>query len=115
MTTLEDLVDEIFRPIIKNCFRESIDEMKSLSAPIDKPDKCTITEAEEVTGLKKSAIYKKTMKGDIPFRKFGRRLVFSRKELQVWIDSQTIRKPGNEEVISKQLQSIAIKRNKLHK
>ena len=114
MTTLEDLMDEILRPIIKNCFLESLEEIKSLSAQIDKPDKCTITEAEEVTGLKRSAIYKKTMKGDIPFGKFGRRLVFSRTELQVWIDSQTIRKPSNEEVISNQLQTVAKKRNKLH-
>lgn len=78
-------------------------------------DRIGLNEAIELTGISRSALYKLTMNGKVPHGKYRSRLIFSRKELQVWIDSQTIRKPGNEEVISKQLQSVAKKRNKLHK
>lgn len=75
-------------------------------------DRIGLKEAIELIGLKHSAIYKMTMKGEIPHEKFGKRLVFSRKELLTWIESHTIRKPNAEEVISKRLQREAVKRQR---
>ena len=39
----------------------------------------------------KSALYNLTFRGQIPHRKIGRRTVFSRRELQSWIESRTVR------------------------
>ena len=76
------------------------------------PDRIGLKEAIEFTGLKHSAIYKMTMKSEIPHEKFGKKLVFSRKELLIWIESRTIRKPNPEKVISTQLQKEAGKRQR---
>ncbi|MDR1919022.1 MAG: helix-turn-helix domain-containing protein [Tannerellaceae bacterium] len=40
----------------------------------------------------KGKIYKLTSSGEMPFRKYGRKLVFSRKELIAWAESRTKRK-----------------------
>lgn len=37
----------------------------------------------------KAKIYKLTSTGSMPFRKYGNKLVFSRKELILWADGQT--------------------------
>ena len=43
--------------------------------------------------LSKAKLYKLTASGNIPCRKFGQKLVFSRKELLAWAENQT--KPKN--------------------
>jgi predicted DNA-binding transcriptional regulator AlpA len=79
-------------------------------------DRIGLNEAMEITGLKQSAIYKKTMQGDIPNKKFGKKLIFSRRELEIWMDQNTVRKRTPEEIASKQLAKIARKRiNKLQR
>jgi excisionase family DNA binding protein len=45
----------------------------------------------------KGQIYKLTSAGEMPFRKYGRKLVFSRKELIAWAESRTGRKNGRTE------------------
>ncbi|MBN1187332.1 MAG: helix-turn-helix domain-containing protein [Bacteroidales bacterium] len=110
MTTIVQLDINDLKPLIKDCFRESLEEIKQTTTEEDKPDKCSISEASEITGLKKSAIYQMTFKGTIPFKKFGRKLVFSREELQNWLDSKTIRKISINEIVTKQLQDEADKK-----
>ena len=39
----------------------------------------------------RSSIYNLVFRGQIPHRKIGRRTIFSRKELQVWVESRTVR------------------------
>lgn len=39
--------------------------------------------------MSKAKLYKLTSSGDIPCRKFGQKLVFSRKELLLWAETQT--------------------------
>ncbi|WP_205504508.1 helix-turn-helix domain-containing protein [Rufibacter psychrotolerans] len=58
--------------------------------PQQLPDRCTFDDAIEITGLSKSKLYKLTSAKEIPHKRFGSRLIFSRKELVAWIDSQTI-------------------------
>jgi excisionase family DNA binding protein len=71
-----------------------------------------IDEACELTGWLKPTIYKKSFLGEIPCSRLGKRLVFSRKELTQWMQSQTIRKQSPEETATKQLQKEATKRRR---
>ena len=95
---------------IKNCLIESIEEIKNLPTQEEKPDKCTLSETVEITGLKSSALYKLTMAGTIPHEKFGKRLVFSRKELEFWMRERTVRKQSPEEIVSQHLANVAKQR-----
>lgn len=56
------------------------------------PDFLTIEEAVELTGLRRGTIYKHSHEGTIPAMRRGKKLIFSRTELQAWIDDQTVRK-----------------------
>jgi len=76
-------------------------------------DRIDLQKASEIIGLKQSAIYKLTMTGAIPFKKYGNRLVFSRQELEAWMEERTIRKQSPEEIASQQLAKVARKR--MHK
>jgi predicted DNA-binding transcriptional regulator AlpA len=65
---------------------------KELSATPESPqlpDRCSIKEALEITGLSKSRLYKLTASYAIPCSKFRKRLVFSRIELLRWVENQT--------------------------
>lgn len=53
----------------------------------------------------KAKIYKLTSSGHIPFRKYGNRLVFSRKELLAWAERQTVAPDNHSESV------LAISRN----
>jgi len=74
------------------------------------PDKISIAEAEKLTGLKRSALYKLTMAGTIPCSHFGKRLIFSRKKLLVWVEQNTIQKENKKDHIVKHLQKEALKK-----
>jgi len=56
------------------------------NSSVDKPDLVFIDEAAEITGLKKSTIYLKSSKKEIPHMKRGRKLYFKRSELLEWIE-----------------------------
>jgi excisionase family DNA binding protein len=74
-------------------------------------NRIVIKEAIEITSLKKATIYKLTMKGTIPHEKFRNgRLVFSRKELTLWMEQQTIRKQSPEEIATAHLAKEARKK-----
>lgn len=47
----------------------------------------------------KAKIYKLTSSGHIPFRKYGNRLVFSRKELLAWAERQTVASSDHNESV----------------
>ena len=73
------------------------------------PDRITLKEACELTGQSKGQIYKMTMLGTIPFSHFGKRLIFSRKALTVWMEERTISAPHASEIMSSILSSSAKK------
>jgi excisionase family DNA binding protein len=110
MTTILQMNQEDLRAEIKNCLRESIEEIKKIQVEPPQSDRIGLQEAMQVTGLQKSALYKMTMTGTIPHEKYGKRLVFSRKKLAGWIEQRTIRKQSLEEIAIKQLQKEAQKR-----
>lgn len=62
------------------------------------PDRIGVDDVEEETGLSKSTIYKLTMDKKLPCSKFGKQLVFSRKEIRQWLEANTITKDVKGEV-----------------
>ena len=69
-----------FREVLKSVLAEQSQQSQNLP----EPDECGLTEARALLGVSKSFIYRETSLGRMPFRKFGNRLVFSRKALQEW-------------------------------
>lgn len=60
--------------------------------PKNEPDNLTPDAAVEVLEqhgviISKARLYKLTAKGEVPFRKYGNKLLFSRKELLAWAES----------------------------
>lgn len=74
---------------------------------IEKPDRCGITEACEITGLKKNTIYRKSFDNSIPCEKYGKFLIFSRRQLSAWVASETTPKRSPETVAADHLQTVA--------
>ena len=73
MTTILQMNQEDLRTEFKNCLRESIDEIKSIPAPVSLPDRIELLEeACELTNQSKSQIYKLTMLNEIPFQNMGK-------------------------------------------
>jgi hypothetical protein len=74
-------------------------------------DQCGIDGASKLTGRSRSFIYKETsLKRGMPFMKFGSRLIFSRKALTLWMQSQThpVTDPSDE--VSDQLSAAATRK-----
>ena len=106
MITILQLSAEDLRAEIKKCFQESLAEINNSPTTPILNDRCDLSEACNITGLKKSSIYRLSMDNLIPFQKYGKRLVFSRKSLLEWIESRTI---GTQEA-SDTLRQSAIKK-----
>jgi len=90
VTTSEQLEN-----IIQNAINRAFN-LKPVQPQI--PDTCDLTEACEhlhQLGYKipKSAVYKRSSTNEIPCRRIGRRLIFSRLELQDWLNTQLEKKP----------------------
>ena len=109
MTTILQMNQEDLRTEFKNCLRESIEEIKSIPIPAPLPDRIELLEACEITKQSKSQIYKLTMLNDIPFQKYGKRLVFSRKSLLAWMEKRTNSAPEAVDVMTDRLAKSAKK------
>ena len=82
LTTPEEL-----RAIVSESVSQTL---AGLTLPKDEPDNLTPDAAvPEQHGflISKARLYKLTAKGDVPFRKYGNKLLFSRRELLVWAES----------------------------
>ncbi len=110
MTTILQLNQDDLRAEIKKCLQESIEEIRSIPIPAPLPDRITLNQACEITGLSRSLLYKKSMDGSIPKLKYGNRIVFSRKELEGWMDQRTTRTQSLENIATRQLQKAARKK-----
>jgi predicted DNA-binding transcriptional regulator AlpA len=74
-------------------------------------DLVDIDEACRITNLQKASIYKLSSLGEIPCLRYGgKRLIFSKRELLLWMQSRTVRKESPDAIASKQLQVVANKR-----
>ncbi|HOU03464.1 MAG TPA: helix-turn-helix domain-containing protein [Bacteroidales bacterium] len=106
LTEIEEIVEKCLVKHLSNDY--ALLNKQGLSDPLQ--DRIGLNEAMEITGLKQSAIYKMTMQGTIPHEKFGKRLVFSRRELEAWMKEQTVRKQSPEDIASEHLAKVARKR-----
>jgi len=94
ITTHEQLVT-----IIQNSVDRAVDRafnLKSVQPQI--PDNCDLNVAVEYLhqlgyNIPKSSVYKRSSTNEIPCRRIGRRLIFSRIELQGWLNNQLEQKP----------------------
>ena len=106
---------------IQNPFETIIDRLSSIEhclldlkrngikpaahSPSSQVDRCGFREAlkflnEEGYKISESQFYKKTSAKEVPCEYFGRKLLFSRKKLLLWLDSQTIDKHASSAVDS---------------
>lgn len=108
MNTILQVEKNDLQEIIRECVRQAIIEARP-TLP-EQSERIGMAEAMKMTGLKESAIYKRTMKGEIPFQKFGKRLVFSRKQLNEWIESRTKSKHSPDYIMTENLAKSAQKR-----
>jgi excisionase family DNA binding protein len=109
MTNIVQLDYNDLQTAIKNCMRESIEEIKSIPSPAPLPDRMTLSEACELTNQSKSQLYKMTMLSEIPFQKYGKKLVFSRKKLLEWMESRTVSPLKDTEIITGRVSEAAKK------
>lgn len=97
MQTIYQIDKNDLTEVIANIVRETIQNLPKPKEDV-KVDRIDIDEVSLLTGLKIPQIYKLTHRNEIPFKKFGKRLVFSRKEVCQWIDYQT-KHPSKKTVI----------------
>ncbi|WP_299819463.1 helix-turn-helix domain-containing protein [uncultured Pontibacter sp.] len=67
---------------------------KTFSKPAEEADRCSLPHALVFLNgqgypISKSKLYKMTAADEVPHKRFGNRLVFSRKALLEWVESQT--------------------------
>lgn len=117
METTTPMTDLILSPIsaeeLIDRIANRIEERLNVRTPAPqapKPDRIdNVNEVSELTGLSLSKIYKMSASGEIPCAKYGpRRLIFSRKELEKWMNERTIR---NTEPLESTITQAARKRN----
>lgn len=93
MVQQENYTLDQFPQFAAECFKyfNSIENRLSQKAPIPNVnDRCTLSEAVEITGLGKSKLYKLTATDDVPVKRYGKKLIFSRRELIEWVESKTV-------------------------
>ncbi len=106
ITTPEALEQNIESALLKVLSRIE----KAQAQPLEQPDRINIDEVAVITGLKKSNIYKLTCYQTIPYEKFAKRLVFSRKAILEWMQSQTIAPVNTSAAMAAQLSKEANKK-----
>lgn len=91
MNQIIQLNQQDLRSEIRSCILESLEEIKNLPSHQERelPDHCDFNEACELVGYSKSKMYKETAKGTVPYKKYGKKLIFNREELQEWKKSRT--------------------------
>ncbi|MFO7657472.1 MAG: helix-turn-helix domain-containing protein [Bacteroidales bacterium] len=110
MTTIYQLNSQELHTVVRNCLLETIEELKTIPSPQIPSDRIDIYEAIELTGLQRHAIYQKTSKKLMPHSRFGKRLVFSRKELTEWLEATTIKKISANDVMNAHLMNVVGRR-----
>lgn len=80
--TSEQQLTEVFEKVLKRM------QFSGKQVTSEAPDAMDIHQAAEYVGLSKSQMYKFTHLRQVPFRKFGNKLIFSRKALKTWKESK---------------------------
>ncbi len=94
---------EQLRTLIEEAVRSSM-HSPPVGQAKEPPDTITLATALELLGengypTSKGKIYKLTSANQLPHRKYGNKLVFSRRDLLAWAESQTHIKPDRSEAV----------------
>ena len=91
MTTILQINELELKSALRDVVLEVIKDFHTEVPEAPKPDRITdVREVAEITGLSVSKIYKMAPAGELPCARYGpRRLVFSRKALEAWIEDRT--------------------------
>jgi hypothetical protein len=108
--TTPDELRTIIEQVVKSHIRPS-----QIEQPKERPDTITLTVALELLRengypTSKGKIYKLTSTNLLPHRKYGNKLVFSRRDILSWAESQTRIKSGRSEAILEIAKSARRKR-----
>lgn len=107
MTNIVLTTPEELRAIVSETVSQTL---AGFARPKNEPDNLTPDAAVAVLEqhgfiISKAKLYKLTAKGEVPFRKYGNKLLFSRKELLAWAESLARR------VNDKGMAALAIAKN----
>jgi excisionase family DNA binding protein len=82
-------------PAIPNPFEQLNERLAAIESKLDhikvdpkEPEHMTMDEACEFTNLSKHTIYKRTSTNQMPFSKFGRKIIFKRSELVKYMNGE---------------------------
>lgn len=81
--------------------------LSSVSDEIDILEVCRLS-----GGRPKSWVYFQTSQGDMPHKRRGKFLIFSRKEILAWLDDKTVRKVSPAEQAEARVIEDAMRKNK---
>jgi excisionase family DNA binding protein len=99
-------LDQAIQTAVSDAISKAIAGASTLETT-EQSDRLNVDEACQLLNRTRSWLFKKTMDREIPFSKFGSRLVFSRKDLQAWMDQQTIPVLNPGDVMSDRLAASA--------
>lgn len=83
----DDDSDKVAKALLMPCASCSLDGVKC----DDKQEVMTAVEAAEFLRISRDSLYDAAGRGDIPHRRIGRRLVFSRASLLAWLSCKPAR------------------------
>ncbi|MCK3682802.1 helix-turn-helix domain-containing protein [Maribellus sp. YY47] len=97
--------------------KTEIRHSKQPALVVEPPDRMTVDQAikfltENGVPLGKGMLYNLTAGGKIPCSRLGKRLVFSRKNLMSWIESQIIEKRSKSQIAAERLANSAKRRER---
>ena len=87
---------EIIRAIVETTVSLTLQKYRPPVPLSSVSDTIEIEEVCRITGRKKSWVYAQTSQGDMPHKRRGKFLVFSRKEIMAWLDDNTVSKVSAE-------------------
>ncbi len=87
-------------------------DIKHDPKPPELPDRMDVEDLCRDFGFSKAFVYRETSTGlkQMPCKRFGNRLVFSRKQILAWMAERTICKQAPSETVKKTLQKSAAKK-----
>lgn len=112
-TTVNNPFETILNELAE--IRAAIGKIKHSETPVTLPDNLTVDQAiahlkEMGLPTEKSQVYKLTANGTMPSDRIGKRLIFSRKELDQWVESKKYRRVTPTQKAAKLLADSAAKK-----
>ena len=87
--------ESIIRMIINEEVQKQLETFTAAQAPVEEKfsgrnesEYLSVDELSELTGLKKTTIYAKRSRRELPAYKFGRELRFKREEIKTWMNTK---------------------------